>query len=204
MSPLIPLLFLSACIEDVGKDKARAIVEAAPTEDVAKTTKGQTWPVDPSASKIGALGAKVTKAFPLVFHRFTGAIATQEGSVTAVSMNVAVDSVTSPHDRLTAHLLKEDFLWTERFPSATFDSTRITPGSPEEGATHTVTGTLEIRGKAKQITFPATLSVSESQVAANAEFAIDRQDFDVLYVGAADDLVQDSVVLTIEMVAPKH
>ncbi len=90
-----------------------------------------------------------------------------------------------------------------RFPKATFTSSDIAPAPDADAHTHTVTGTLDIRGKTKQLTFPATVTTSDTQVTANAEFAIDRQDFEVLYVGKADDLVQDSVVLTIELVASR-
>ena len=40
-------------------------------------------------------------------------------------------------------------------------------------------------------------------IKAATEFSIDRQDFKVSYPGRADDLVQDNVVLTINLVAPK-
>jgi len=198
------LLVLGACIEDVGKDKAHAIVEEAPAEAPAKATASRTLAVDPEKSKIGALGAKVTKSFPLVFHRFTGELGVDQGEVSSVSIDVDVASLTSPHDKLTAHLLKEDFLWAESFPKATFASTAIRPSTGDDGAgSHTVTGTLTIRGKSKQVTFPATLNVTATEVQAQAEFAIDRQDFEVLYMGRADDLVQDKVVLTIDLVALK-
>jgi polyisoprenoid-binding protein YceI len=213
-APVIPwevtLLFFSTlflgmgCIEDIGKDKARAIVEEAPTEAPVKATApGQTLAIDPAASKVGALGAKVTKAFPLVFHTFEGTLTVDGNVLTAATVTVDVASLVSPHDRLTSHLMAEDFLWTGMFPKATFVSSNIAATPDAEGHTHTVTGTLDIRGKSKKVTFPATVSTSDAEVKASAEFAIDRQDFEVLYVGKADDLVQDSVVLTIALVASR-
>jgi len=203
MTALIPLLILTACIEDVGKDKAAAIVEDVPVESVENVAAGNTWAVDLSASKVQALGAKVTKAFPLIFHEFGGEVTVDDGVVSAVSFVIEVDSLTSPHDRLTSHLKDEDFLWAEKHPQATFQSTSIASGSDVEGRTHTVTGNIEIRGKTKQITFPATLAVADGKVSADTEFSIDRKDFEVMYKGKADDLVQDKVVLTISLVAPR-
>ncbi len=196
------LLLLTACIDDVGKDKTKAIVEDVPAE-VVERAAGQTWAVDATSSKIGALGAKVTKAFPLVFHEFEGEVTSQGGDVTGVSFTVQMASVTSPHDKLTAHLLNEDFFWADKYPVATFASSTVAAGSDAEGQTHTVTGNLEIRGKTKQITFPAHMTVSDDNVTATTEFTIDRNDFDVIYAGQADDLIQDNVVLTVSLVAPK-
>ena len=48
-----------------------------------------------------------------------------------------VDSIESSPARLTEHLKKEDFLFVERYPYATFTSTEVKPGG--DGGTHTVT-----------------------------------------------------------------
>ena len=74
---------------------------------------------------------------------------------------------------------------------------------PAAGSTHSVTGNLTIRGKTKAVTFPAKIKVDAKGVEANAEFVINRKDFDVAYPGKPDDLIQDNVVLTIHAVAPR-
>ena len=69
--------------------------------------------------------------------------------------------------------------------------------------THTVTGVMNIIGKEKQVTFPAMVTFAEGQVSAKTEFALDRKDFGIVYPGKPDDLIQDKVVMTVELVAKK-
>ena len=84
-------------------------------------------------------------------------------------------------------------------PSA---STMVAPGG-ENGATHTITGTLSIRGVSREVTFPATVAVSATEVSAQAEFSINRADFGVVYPGKPDNLIQDGVVLRLQFVSPR-
>ena len=63
------------------------------------------------------------------------------------------------------------------------------------GATHSVTGNFDLHGIKKSITFPATIQVAPDSVSVNAEFAINRKDFALLYPGKADDLIRDGVVI---------
>jgi polyisoprenoid-binding protein YceI len=86
------------------------------------------------------------------------------------------------------------------YPTATFTSTAITAGG-EKGATHTVTGTLDLHGVKKSITFPATISVSPEAVTVKAEFALNRKDFNIVYPGKPDDLIRDEVVLKLDVTA---
>ena len=71
------------------------------------------------------------------------------------------------------------------------------------GATHTVTGNLELHGVKKSITFPATIQVTLDNAAVDAEFAIDRKDFGIVYAGKADDLIRDGVVIKLNLKVPR-
>lgn len=210
MYGILVLLFSFGCVEDVGKDKVAATVEEvpvaeAPAPDAAKTEApaavGKELQIDQAKSKIGALGAKISAKHPIDFHDYTGSV-TLEGDVPAgVKFDVKMATLTSDNEKLTGHLLNEDFFFVEKHPNATFTSTKVTTGGT--GGTHTVEGDLTIRGMTKRVTFPATFAVGTSEVTANTEFVINRQDFGVVYPGKADDLVQDNVVLTVALVAPR-
>ena len=56
-----------------------------------------------------------------------------------------------------------------------------------------VTGTLTIRGTAKDVTFPATIKLDNGKVDASTEFSINRKDFGLVYKGKPDDLIRDVV-----------
>ena len=111
-------------------------------------------------------------------------------------------SVQADAARLTNHLKSPDFFDVERFPTATFRSTSIAAGAEGE-ATHRVTGTLHLHGQSRQITFPATIELSEQQVRARARFAIQRQQFGIVYPGRPDDLIRDDVVIHFDVRAPR-
>ncbi|MFT4628403.1 MAG: polyisoprenoid-binding protein YceI [Myxococcota bacterium] len=200
---LLGLLLTSGCIEDVGKDKVEAVVEeVAPEPAPAKPPPGQTrtLKVDATKSKLQALGAKVTATHPIVFKSFSGDVTLKGDDVVGISFTTKTADLEADHPKLTKHLLEEDFLFVSAHPEATFVSTGVKAGSAEPGMTHTVQGTLTIRGQSKKITFPAKVEVSGDAVKASTEFVINRQDFGVTYPGRADDLVQDNVVLTISFV----
>ena len=60
-----------------------------------------------------------------------------------------------------------------------------------------------MRGVKKSITFPATITVSDADVAVKAEFAINRRDFGINYAGMANDLIRDDVVLRLDLKSPR-
>ncbi len=207
---MLTLLALIACVEDVAKDKIEAVVEEPPpVEQPAPAEPGEgaevagdPWIVNVEQSKIEALGAKITAKHPITFHDFEGKIHVADGKPTGVMFTVQMKTLTSDNEKLTNHLLTPDFFDVEQFPTAEFRSTEITEGSDAEGMTHTIKGDFTIHGKTKRITFPARLELGEGEVKASTEFALNRQDFGITYPGKPDDLIQDNVVLTVELVAP--
>jgi len=200
VAPLFALA-LVGCVADVGEGKVDAVVTEA-TPGTIQAAVASTFHVDTARSSIVALGAKVTATHPIEFHDYTGEVGlAADGSVASVGFVAQIATLTSDSPRLSAHLLKEDFLFAEKYPTASFASTEVKAGSGTAGATHTVTGDLTIRGKTKRVTFPASIATTSDGVTASAEFVIDRQDFEVTYQGKADNLVQDNVVLTIKFVA---
>lgn len=208
MVAILSLWLMSGCVGDVGKDKAAAVVEevtpapvADAEEEPAEATQDGSLAVEVSRSSVKALGAKVTATHPIVFKDFSGSVALDGDAVASVSFDVQMATLEADSPRLTEHLKNEDFFDVPNHPTSTFRSTDVK--AEAEGASHSVTGDLTIRGTTKRVTFPATLVVSEGEVTANAEFTINRQDFKVVYPGRPDDLVQDSVVLTIALVAPR-
>lgn len=209
----IPWLLLAvACAPDPGEGKPKAEVVAVPPPAAAPApqpaamtvpsiTAPKVLPIDKAKSSLDAVGAKVTATHPIKFHVFDGAIGVDGDNVSAVSFVADVGSLESDSPKLTTHLKKEDFLFVDQFPYATFASTEVKPGA--EGGTHTVTGDLTIRGKTLRVSFPATLKVGPQDVSASTEFVVDRQDFAITYKGKADDLVKDNVVLKVAFVAPR-
>jgi polyisoprenoid-binding protein YceI len=207
------VLVTSACAADLGEGRTTAKVEDVPTPsaapvqatatDVLDVTAPTVLRVDPARSQLGVIGAKITAHHPIAFPRYEGRIGLDGDTLSAIAFRADVGALTAEPAHLQEHLKKEDFLFVDRYPHATFRSEQITSGAEAADSTHTITGDLTIRGVTKRVTFPAKVEVDATEVRAATEFVIDRRDFGVVYPGKADDLVQDAVVVKVSFVAPR-
>lgn len=204
-------VFLAAC-EDPSANKPKATTSEPSANRPANTAsgapataaKGEELPITAANSKVLFTGSKVTGKHEGGFSAFTGKInlvnAKPEDS--SVSVDIDTASVFVDEPKLANHLKTPDFFDVEKFPKATFKSTRIEGGATAPD-THTVTGDLELHGVTKSITFPATITVADDSVTVKASFSINRRDFGIVYAGKADDLIRDGVVLTLDVKAPR-
>jgi polyisoprenoid-binding protein YceI len=205
IAPALFLLLAAACDNDPGKDKPKAAVGApAATAAGQAPTGAQNYDLSGKNSKLQFVGAKVTAKHDGAFGAFIGKIQLVDGDPEKSSVNVEIDmaSLSADDEKLTSHLKSGDFFDVEKHPKARFVSTSIKKNA-ENGATHSVTGNLELRGTTKSITFPAKISVEEGAVRVNAEFSINRKDFGVVYAGMPDDLIKDEVLLKLDVRADK-
>ncbi len=190
-------LFTSLACEDPTKDKPKAGA-AAPvaTAAAAPAADSQVLSFSAAGSKIEFVGAKVTGKHDGSFGQFTGTVKLVSGDPTKSQVSVEIDaaSISSDNPKLTGHLKSPDFFDVEKFPKARFESTSIKAGG-DKGATHTVTGNLELHGEKKSITFPATIKTEAGSTSVDAEFSINRKDFGLNYPGKVDDLIRDDVLI---------
>ena len=211
----IPALLTLAACEDPAKDVPRATVSsaapatktaAAPEAKPAATPTGgaDTVALDPATSTVGFVGSKVTGKHEGKFEKVSGSISLAGGKPEGGKIEIEVDvsSLKTDQEKLDGHLKSPDFFDVGKFPKATFSSTEIKAGG-EKGATHTVTGTLDLHGEKKTISFPATITVAPDSVSGTAEFVINRKDFKIVYPGKPDDLIKDDVVLKLALKAPR-
>ena len=203
-APLLLSIFLG-CDNDPGAGKERAAV-SAPVEQAPRAAsdgeKTTTYSFSQNGSSLEFVGAKVTGKHDGGFGEFEGTFAVPEGNPVKgqVEVTVKTSSVSADAEKLTAHLKSADFFDAEKYPTATFTSTHIKEGGVA-GATHTVTGNLRLHGIAKSISFPATITVSESEAKVSAEFVINRKDFGIEYPGKPDDLIKDDVLIKLKISA---
>jgi polyisoprenoid-binding protein YceI len=201
----LALLFAGACAKDPTAGKTKATVGEARHEGAV--AGGEALPITPQSSSIRFVGAKITAQHPGRFSDFSGTISLVDDAPekSRVEVTVSTASLSTDEDlpRLENHLRSDDFFDVEKYPTARFVSTEIKPGSDVAGATHTVTGNLELRGVTRSVTFPATIKVNRDAVGVSAEFGINRKDFGIEYPGKRDDLIKDNVLLTIELSAPR-
>lgn len=197
------LLALAACDDDPGKGVAKAKAEA-PAAAATAAAAGARYAFSNADSRIEFVGAKITAKHEGKFGAFTGTITMPAASPDkgAVTVDIETASLSTEEADLTKHLKSADFFDVAKMPKARFASTKITAGG-EGGATHTVTGNLELHGMTKQISFPATIHATADTVDVDAVFAIDRKDFGLVYPGMPDDLIKDEVRIKLQIHAKK-
>jgi polyisoprenoid-binding protein YceI len=197
-------VLLLACDNDPAKGKA--VATAAPAASTASITAATTtagsanYTFSNDGSQVAFVGAKVTGKHDGSFGTFKGTVAVPDGDLTKAQVKVELDtaSITTDTERLTGHLKSDAFFDVTKFPKSTFTSTAIKAGG-DKGATHTVTGNLELHGVTKSITFPATIKVVGEGIEVDSEFAINRKDFQLTYPGKPDDLIKDDVLLKLKV-----
>jgi len=194
----------SGCNNDPAKGKTQATVGSATAAVNAPAAGAVNYQFSNDGSKLQFVGAKVSAKHEGSFQAFRGTIALLDNDPTKSTVNAEIDiaSLSVEPAKLAGHLKSPDFFDAAKFPKAKFTSTAIKSGG-DNGATHTVTGNLELHGVTKAITFPAKIKLDADQVSVDAEFAINRKDFSIVYPGMPDDLIKDDVLLKLSLHAKK-
>lgn len=201
-------LALVAC-DDKNKAQKAEVTEkveqpaaAAPAPTAGQAQNAVTYAFGPANSKIEFKGAKITGSHVGGFTSFKGEVKVNGATAETGAVNLTIDtaSIFADHPKLTGHLKSPDFFDVEKYPTATFTSTSVTPA---EGGTYKVAGDLTMHGVTKQIAFPATIALGDGKVTGKAAFSINRKDFGLVYPGMPDDLIKDDVEITLDINAAK-
>lgn len=206
-------VFLAAC-EDPAANKTKATTTNsttgnstvnAPANTVSeiKPATGNGLPITPENSKVEFTGSKVTGKHEGGFKQFSGNIdlVNNKPEDSKVFVEIDVNSIFTETEDLTKHLKTADFFDVEKFPKASFTSTKIVPDAAKGANNYTITGDFDLHGTKKSITFPATITVGDT-VSVKSEFSINRKDFGIVYAGKTDDLIRDDVVIRLDLNAP--
>ena len=197
-------LLMFGCANPAANKPKATVANAGPENGPARNEAAERLVISPANSKVEFVAAKVTRSHNGSFKQFAGTIDLAGNIVEASRVAIDIDtaSVVTDEDQLTGHLKTPDFFDVAKYPKATFVSTKIEPNTAG-GVTHSITGNFDLHGVKKSITFPAAIQVAPDSVSVNAEFAINRKDFGILYPGKADDLIRDGVVIKLTLKVPR-
>ncbi|WP_213278222.1 YceI family protein [Chryseobacterium indologenes] len=206
----IPALFVAAVMVSCKKDKPLT----SESNGVTTTKEGSQFTVDTLNSKVEWKGYKVFKSentshFGTI--RFeSGDVTVKDGKlesgkfVADMSSLTSVDLKDSPEDlgKLNGHLKSDDFFEVEKFPTASYEITKVTPAT--EGDYNTLLdGNLTIKGITKPVQFKANVSVKNGEVSVATEPKdIKREEFGVKFQAPAENgVIKDEVTLQISVKA---
>ena len=172
-------------------------------------TAVSTWNIDPVHStaqfKIKHLMISNVKG---EFTGITGKLALNEEDITRSRVEASLDAATikTHEEQRDAHLKSADFLDVERFPTLTFQSTKVTKKGDDELA---VTGDLTIHGVTRGVVFavdgPSAATKDpwgNLRVGLAATTRINRKDFGLTWNAALETggiLVGEEVTLTLDV-----
>jgi polyisoprenoid-binding protein YceI len=204
-------MLMVACQSAPDADKAETKeVEAA------ATAEGATFNIDVAGSTIGWIGTKVGGQHNGTFKLTEGALVITDGNIASGSFTIDMNSVSvldlqgEDRGKLEGHLKSGDFFAADQFPTARFEITSVVPfdsasmTSKLEGATHMISGNLNMRDATKNVSFPAIVSIEGNKVTAKADFNIDRSEWGVNFKGPnnpADWVIAKEVNLKLDVVA---
>lgn len=199
---LISAIIVVSC----GKDKPLT----SEVSEVSTTTKGAVYELDTLNSRIEWKGYKVVKSeqsshFGSIKFE-SGDLTVKDGVLESGKFVADMSSLTSVDlkdkaDQLTkfnSHLKSGDFFETDKFPTASYEITKVSPN--ENGDYNTLLdGNLTIKGITKPVQFNANVSVKDGEVSIASEPKdIMREDFGVKFqMPLANGVIKDEVNLQI-------
>ncbi len=207
-------MILIACSNSSG-NKATVGAEG----DVATAGSAATvYALNTEASTLNWKGSKITGASHNGSLAISGGqVSVEGGTLVAGNFTVDMKSITTSdfepdaemYGKLVGHLSSPDFFSVDSFPTATFQVTKVVNLQNSDMGTHSVSGNLTIKGITHELSFPATVSITESGVNAKADVVFDRSLYNVRYGSGkffddlGDNLINDEIELTLDIQATK-
>jgi len=199
----IVTIIIAAAIATTACEKP-PVAQAAGASDVLTVAKadGKEYKLDTAASKIGWVGTKVTGKHNGTISLKSGSIFAKDGNVVAGKFVADMTTIDDKdltgeyHDKLNKHLKSEEFFDAVKFPEGIFEISSV-----EKSATgFAVKGNLTLKGVTHGVSFDAEIaSVKGAPKSAKATFNIDRKKWGIVYPGKPDDLISDTINLTLDL-----
>jgi len=211
----LAVLALLAAMVIVSCEKEKPLTSE--NNKVTTTKDGSKYVLDTLNSKVEWKGYKVFKSentshFGTITFE-SGDVIVENGKLESGKFVADMTSLTSVDlkddaeqlGKLNGHLKSGDFFEVEKFPTASYEITKVTPAT--EGDYNTVLdGNLTIKGITKPIQFKANISVNKGLVSIATEPRdIKREEFGVKFQSPAENVViKDEVTLQISVKASEQ
>ena len=146
----------------------------------------EVYKIDPAHSQIGFSIRHFFSKVPGSFTKYSGTIVydPEKPAASSVKAEIAAASINTNNEKRDGHLRSEDFFFVEKYPTITFESTKVTPVGDGKLM---VEGNLTMRG----VTKPATLDVTflgagpgaqgDQRSGFEAATKVNRKDFNILW-----------------------
>ncbi|RBL91066.1 YceI family protein [Chitinophaga flava] len=211
MQRLVSLVFMGSAIILMSLTSPATAGNKEKAARAVTTKKATTFQVDKNQSKLNWVGKKLAGQHSGTINVADGKLDVENnvlkgGSFSLDTRSIAVTDIKDAdgNAKLLGHLKSEDFFGVEKFPTASFVITKVTP---KGAGKYDITGNLTIKGITNPITFPATVAVAGNKLTAKADLKVDRTKYNIKYgsksffEGIGDKAIYDDFDLTVELVA---
>lgn len=197
---------LGMTVVSCGKDKPLSSVN----NEVTTTAEGNSFQVDTLNSKIEWKGFKILKSdntshFGTIKFE-SGDVTVKDGKLESGKFVADMNSLTSVDlkddaeqlNKLNGHLKSGDFFEVEKFPTASYEITKVSENANGDYNT-LLDGNLTIKGITKPVQFNANVTVNNGEVSIATEPKdINREDFGVKFqMPVANGVIKNEVNLQI-------
>ncbi|GGG63255.1 YceI family protein [Epilithonimonas arachidiradicis] len=198
------LLIISASVLVIscGKDKP----VTSESNEVLTTNDGQIYVVDTLNSKAEWKGFKVVKSDntshigTLKFE--SGEVTVKDGKLESGQFVIDMTSIANEdlkdsesNGKLIGHLKSADFFDVEKFPTASFEITKISEAPAGSDYNTVLDGNLTLKGITKPATFNANVKIKDSELSIATEPKdINRDEFGIKFqMPAAEGLIKNEI-----------
>ncbi len=212
----ITLMILAASVYFYGCTKSgkEQISGSGSKDQIAATNEGKKYNIQPSEYKLDWKAKKATGQHNGVIDISKGLLYADNGKLTGGEFDIDFNSIkvldvedADMNMKLTNHLKSDDFFSAGKFPTGKFVIKSLAPLSNGTQNNYTITGTLTIKGISNDITFPASVKVSNEGVTASADINLDRTQWDIKYRSSkffenlGDKLISDEFTVKFNITA---
>ena len=178
----------------------------------AALLKPTVFKVDTSKSTFKWTGKKVTGQHWGYVKFADGSLSVEKNQVKGGTFNVDMTSIDVQDikgeyaGKLMGHLKSDDFFSVDKNPKSTLILKSVTP---KGGNNFDVKADLTIKGITNEVSFPATIAVSATEVKAVASFKIDRTKFGLKYGSGSffdnlgDKAIDNDFLVDVNLIASK-
>lgn len=167
--------------------------------------------IENAHSKIEWIGRKVTGSHNGTIDIIDGTLDFEDGRLsgglftmdtTSIKILDVADAATNA--QFAGHLASEDFFSSEKFPTATYTITAVTPNA---GSQYHIEGDLTIRGITHPVAFDASVSSNGDTLTASGKIVLDRTKYDMkfrsgnFFKDLGDNLIYNDVNLNVRITA---
>jgi polyisoprenoid-binding protein YceI len=183
------------------------------------TVDGVPYFVDPEQSEVKWYGKKATDQHTGLVNIAEGSLAVLNDQVIGGTIVLDMKSIansdltdTEENQKLVNHLRSDEFFGVDTYPQGTFTFDKITPilnAAPEQ-PNYTVDGTLTLKDKTDQISFPALITVDDDVASAKATVIVDRAKLgsrygsNTFFENLGDKAISDRFMIAFDVTATKH